>query len=739
MVIAPLPVPAFGKRGRGTWIPQPLRLLAAVVYLGVFLALGAWAVNDKLPPPVDLTGLWFWGALLPLTISRLIMEPFFSRPADAITNSLTVIAAAAAINVSAAAAPADQVALAQRALIGLALLVLALSAVAIAFKDLRGRVATVAFQASRIVSLAGRGAVLYSLYLLLVSWAAFATSSERAATVGLLWVFVLVAPFERIAVRLPARGEPATEVWVEGMLDPRILVIRAGAGTALRVGAEVSWPSGARGHIVDVTSLLPEPRASVGLLGSAVPATGEAGVIGGPDRDVVGWVGSGTNSAELKVRFRDEEPGRLREGRILSADIDRVPVVFQLIDAEILGVDEAGLRRQVLVGTARKLGLWDAEDRGFRLVPWVADAGSPVRLVREVDDQLQIEGIGRLPGTNYQIGFNTRRALIYNTAILGILGVGKSSLAFELIYRTLAEGLRVIVLDITGEYERWFRPLFPTAVAEAMFERVEAAIAPTRLRRRSNADETGNEPAFSAAVRDLLGRFFDSDSRLLIVNPQLFDVKASSGMYPERGSGTFALRTLTVVDVTRVIAEALLEEVARRYPADPTAAVEPHVCFVLEEAHSLVPERNSYAATGEGEATAGTARALLQGRKYGLGTLLITQRTANVTKTILNQCHTVFAMRSFDTSSEEFLENYIGREFASVLSSLDERQAVLFGRGSTSESPVLIDLNNRERFRDEIWPTLGPIPATNLEPPAQAPPAADAAAQAEPDEDELPF
>jgi hypothetical protein len=311
MVIAPLPAPAQGRTVRGNWIPQPLRLLAAILYLAVLLAVGAWAINDRLPPPVDLTGLWFWGALLPLTISRLITEPFFSRPADAITNALTVIAATAAIDGSTAMVPADQLALAQWALIGLALTVLALSALAIGFKDLRGRPATVAFQASRVAGVAGRGALLYSLYLLLVSWAAFAMRSEHAAAVGLLWLFVLVAPFERIAFRLPRRTEAPAEVWVEGMLDPRILVVRAGGGTTLRVGAEVSWPSGARGHIVDVTSLLPEPRASVGLLGSAVPATGGAGLIGSPDRDVVGWVGSGTNSAVLKVRFRDEEPGRL--------------------------------------------------------------------------------------------------------------------------------------------------------------------------------------------------------------------------------------------------------------------------------------------------------------------------------------------------------------------------------------------------------------------------------------------
>jgi hypothetical protein len=95
--------------------------------------------------------------------------------------------------------------------------------------------------------------------------------------------------------------------------------------------------------------------------------------------------------------------------------------------------------------------------------------------------------------------------------------------------------------------------------------------------------------------------------------------------------------------------------------------------------------------------------------------VLITQRTANVTKTILNQCHTVFAMRSYDATSERFLEDYIGKSYAAVLSSLLERQAVLFGRGSSSEAPVLLEMNNRERLKAEWWPAHSPnVPVTDL-------------------------
>ena len=122
------------------------------------------------------------------------------------------------------------------------------------------------------------------------------------------------------------------------------------------------------------------------------------------------------------------------------------------------------------------------------------------------------------------------------------------------------------------------------------------------------------------------------------------------------------------------------------------------VCLVYEEAHTLVPEWNSVASEGDKAATAASARAILQGRKFGLGCLLITQRTANVTKTILNQCNTIFAMRTFDDTGKEFLSNYIGRDYADVLPSLSERHAVLFGKGSSCDNPVMLRLNDRDDF-----------------------------------------
>jgi uncharacterized protein len=122
------------------------------------------------------------------------------------------------------------------------------------------------------------------------------------------------------------------------------------------------------------------------------------------------------------------------------------------------------------------------------------------------------------------------------------------------------------------------------------------------------------------------------------------------------------------------------------------------LCIVYEEAHSLIPEWNAVASEGDKAATNGTAKAILQGRKYGLGCLIITQRTANVTKSILNQCNTVFALRVFDATGMEFLRNYVGDDYAAVLSGLENRHAVVFGRASSCSDPVLVRLNDRDKF-----------------------------------------
>lgn len=136
---------------------------------------------------------------------------------------------------------------------------------------------------------------------------------------------------------------------------------------------------------------------------------------------------------------------------------------------------------------------------------------------------------------------------------------------------------------------------------------------------------------------------------------------------------------VSLVEKTKIISESLLKccmslgqtEVAK-------------CCLVFEEDHSLVPERHSN----------GTAKTILYGRKYGLGCILITQRTANVTKSIFNQCNTIFALKVFDDTGKSFLEKYFGKDYADVLPTLEEQHAIVMGKGLKLKQSVIVQLND---------------------------------------------
>jgi len=122
------------------------------------------------------------------------------------------------------------------------------------------------------------------------------------------------------------------------------------------------------------------------------------------------------------------------------------------------------------------------------------------------------------------------------------------------------------------------------------------------------------------------------------------------------------------------------------------------LCIVFEEAHSLIPEWNQVVVDADKGYVNATARTILQGRKYGLGSLVITQRTANVTKTILNQCNTIIALRSFDQTGLDFLSNYMGSDYSQAISTLPIRDGIIVGKALSCLMPVIFripDFENR--------------------------------------------
>ena len=89
----------------------------------------------------------------------------------------------------------------------------------------------------------------------------------------------------------------------------------------------------------------------------------------------------------------------------------------------------------------------------------------------------------------------------------------------------------------------------------------------------------------------------------------------------------------------------------------------PRVLLVVEEAHTVMPEASTM-GLGDFDSkglVAKIAQIALQGRKYKVGLLVLAQRTATVSKTVLTQCNTMVAFSCFDDTSLGFLENYFGK------------------------------------------------------------------------------
>ena len=340
---------------------------------------------------------------------------------------------------------------------------------------------------------------------------------------------------------------------------------------------------------------------------------------------------------------------------------------------------------------ARKLGCWNADKRTFDAVPWLPVPQESVIRLPEVVSAFDADSIGGVPKTGFALALRVKELVTHNAAILGILGIGKTTLALEMIRRVAASGVRVICLDITNQYRDRL------GCDECDHEAINQSIAATRDEIDENvAENGGNESEFRDAIRADLEAFLGGNGPgAKVYNPEAFDVtrQGKRGFKP-------IIETLTVAQTTQIIAQLVLECLKGEIVDEARALL------VFEEAHSLIPEWTSVSQEGDKAATNATAKAILQGRKYGLGCLVITQRTANVIKSILNQCNTIFAFRTFDHTGMEFLRNYIGDDYTAVLSTLAERHVVAFGRGVSTTNPVILRVNESDDF-EPWWGELG--------------------------------
>ena len=125
--------------------------------------------------------------------------------------------------------------------------------------------------------------------------------------------------------------------------------------------------------------------------------------------------------------------------------------------------------------------------------------------------------------------------------------------------------------------------------------------------------------------------------------------------------------------------------------------------FVLEEAHAYLNAGNDSAAA------AAARRVVKEGRKYGIGAMIVSQRPAEIDTTILSQCGTMFAMRLANASDRSHVTSTVSDNLEGLfkmLPSLRTGEAIIVGEAVHLPLRALIDAPTKKRRPDSHDPKI---------------------------------
>ena len=385
------------------------------------------------------------------------------------------------------------------------------------------------------------------------------------------------------------------------------------------------------------------------------------------------------NSDIGNIKFEYATKGlEIQEGDLVEVRINNKNVFYQIINGvtnkELL---EAKNETGYIKAEALQLGVWNQKKCCFEKFGWVPEINSLVLLANTTIDVLPVTlpefTIGQIPGTNFPAIINLDHAISHHTAVLGVTGSGKSFITRELI-KNLVGNTKVICVDFTGEYVKELSPLKPVSIIHDKegLEKVEELIAQKETASKSKALE------YKKKIQDKLGEYIS----------EFIEDKSNLALFelPELSNTSF------ILEFTQMFLDGIFS-FAKQNPGQK-------ICIVIEEAHTVIPETTTLGDLGD----YGSNKALvnkigqiaLQGRKYGVGFLIIAQRTANVSKTVLTQCNSVICFQAFDKTSYDFLGNYLGGDLIKVLPNLKPFHAVVVGKAFKSNIPMIVDLTRND-------------------------------------------
>lgn len=585
---------------------------------------------------------WFLAGLLAVAINPQLLEPYYSRPADVIGNSLVFLFIFLTTQKTLTSSGWNILA----AIVGFFSL-LALVAVIAGAGRKEGHFVRVA-RSARNVSQVASSRLIYSGVFFLSLLEFDHVLSPNFWILCLAWVAIVgLGKINWQSVLLTALGQK-TVANAESMIGPSTILVSApdipSPGTRVIVR---SSHAETRGIVISRVRRLGDVWGQIHvddcqvcerILQGQTVIIEPCGVESSESVDVIGAVDAG--STDRILRFTATNP--LEVGQIVTVPSSGAEgqITYQLSSASIERLDIKGGSHLVVTAKANQLGIFDADSCWFRVHRWAPSPGAPVCRGSILDnkpkapypDHLLI--LGHIIGTSIPVFLNINAACEGHLAILGMTKMGKSTLA-ERIARQLGQSRHVTILDQTGEYAT--KKGFPVC----------------------GKDVDWTKPGIS------------------VFEPKPGEVPANRAH-----------------EFLKYLVGKALEEYKTGNPFPRSV--------IIDEAHQFIPELAGlgFNAPGRDQSYA-IGLLMMQIRKYGISVILISQRTAVVAKSALSQCENLIAFRSVDQTGLDYLEAIAGADMRSFLPQLHQGEAIVFGPAISSDTPVGISVF-REGQKQEV-------------------------------------
>lgn len=135
----------------------------------------------------------------------------------------------------------------------------------------------------------------------------------------------------------------------------------------------------------------------------------------------------------------------------------------------------------------------------------------------------------------------------------------------------------------------------------------------------------------------------------------------------------------------------------------PEGGRERPLLIVLEEAHAYLSQGD------DGPAASAVKRIVKEGRKYGIGAMVVSQRPAEIDTTILSQCGTIFAMRLANATDRSHVKSASSDHLEGLfdmLPILRTGEAIIVGEAVRLPVRTLIDPPAKDRRPDSTDPLI---------------------------------